>query len=306
MWRLLWGAVALLAVILAVVFVPAGPGGPVPEQALAHIITPTGTPGPPMFHAEIDADARNGNRPCDPLDATAEVGGRHEVAVCITNAPASVGSFSFRLVYDSTVQQCVQGDFPTPEPAVDANPDANLGLTLGGGAPTNPDLGSGSDCGQRWDCSSSGTDPPQCDWYYSTETDAYLSCRGNCGPYTSPVDAGPWPLAAVTFDAALPGVDTLTLADLRIGTYILPSYDFEEIGSCNPVDQVEVPCLSATLFVQAPIGGIAEAPLSEGDVLAGEGTSSMPNALALAALAAGGALLLAAGAWYARRRWRAG
>jgi len=53
----------------------------------------------------------------------------------------------------------------------------------------------------------------------------------------------------------------------------------------------------------APVGGIAEYPQLEPGATSGVGSSSGPNALALAKLASGSALLLAAGAWYTRRRW---
>jgi LPXTG-motif cell wall-anchored protein len=56
----------------------------------------------------------------------------------------------------------------------------------------------------------------------------------------------------------------------------------------------------------APVGGVAELPQLEPAAASSGSGSSGPNALALAGIAAGGALLLAAGAWHARRRRRAG
>jgi hypothetical protein len=316
MSRLLWGTVALLGVTVAVVLVPAAPGGPVPEQALAHIITPTGTPGPPMFHVEIDGDARNGNRPCDPVDVAAAVGGTHEVAVCMTNAPEPVLEFAFDVVYDDTLNQCVDEECGWPSHCLDDNPDANVGETLGSGLPTNPDLGSGSDCGgsgNDWHCAVAGVNLPICDNPYTTEADATLFCVGICGPYTSPVNADPWPLAVVTFDAASPGFDTLTLQDVAIWGESL-----NEIGSCNPVSEVEIPCFGATLDVQewtptptatptrgGAVGGVAEPPDIETAAAASGPGASVAGA---AAAAMGAALLVAAlggGGWYARRRWRA-
>jgi hypothetical protein len=55
----------------------------------------------------------------------------------------------------------------------------------------------------------------------------------------------------------------------------------------------------------AAVGGIAEAPPSDSEALADRHGSSAPDALALVGLAAGGALVIVAGGWYARRRWRA-
>ena len=54
------------------------------------------------------------------------------------------------------------------------------------------------------------------------------------------------------------------------------------------------------------VGGIAEYSPLEPHALAGGHGSSGPNSIALAGFAAGGGLLLASGAWYARRRRRAG
>ena len=59
---------------------------------------------------------------------------------------------------------------------------------------------------------------------------------------------------------------------------------------------------TATCFTAA-VGGIAEFTPLEPDAAAGQPSSSVPGTPLLAGLAAGGALLLAGGAWYARRRW---
>jgi hypothetical protein len=57
--------------------------------------------------------------------------------------------------------------------------------------------------------------------------------------------------------------------------------------------------------ISAPqaVGGIAEYPQLQPDSATAVHHSSTTNAVALAGLAAGGALLLTAGGWYARRRW---
>jgi DMSO/TMAO reductase YedYZ molybdopterin-dependent catalytic subunit len=52
-----------------------------------------------------------------------------------------------------------------------------------------------------------------------------------------------------------------------------------------------------------PVGGIAELPDAEPEAVATEPGSSGLSPLVLAGVAAGGALLLVTGAWYARRRW---
>ena len=284
MSRLLWGAVALLAVTVAVALATAGPDGPVPEQALAHIITPTGTPGAPMVHLEIDADTTNGSGPCNPVDATAEVYGMHKVAVCLTSSLAAPAGFDFDLVYDPALNTCTNESCPTGT-CFDDNPDANLGTTTF----STPDLGTG------WDCSAS---EPVCAKSGQAGR-AFIMCLCvDLGCATLPVGADvSAPIAVVTFNEEAGGVDNLKLEDVA-----LFDENIDSIVQCHGSG----PCYGATLFVQAPIGGIAEAPLTEADVLADERASSVPNSLALAALAALGALLVAAGAWYARRRRRAG
>ncbi|MCJ7490595.1 MAG: hypothetical protein MUP15_00285 [Dehalococcoidia bacterium] len=309
MSRLLWGAVGLLTVTIAVVLVPAGPGGPVPDQALAHIITPTGTPGPPMFHVEIDADAWNGTSPCNPVDTSAEVGigVPNDIAVCLTSAIVpiqptpplpdpnanGVREFGFDVLYDPALNSCVDKNCNKTQPCTeDDMPDLNECTTLGQGVPTNPDIG------VDWRCDGFGPTEPSCAGGVAT-----IFCLTQTGPFPPTGPGVAFPLFAVTFTANAVGVDNLTLAN--VSTYDNP---LAPLGSCNPVlfTEPELPCYGATLFVQAPIGGIAEAPLTEADVLADERASSVPNALAFAAVAAGGALLLAAGAWYARTRRRTG
>ncbi len=60
----------------------------------------------------------------------------------------------------------------------------------------------------------------------------------------------------------------------------------------------------STATPDAPVGGIAEYPQLEPQAASGSHGSSALNAPALAGLAAGAILLLAAGGWYAARRWR--
>jgi hypothetical protein len=53
-----------------------------------------------------------------------------------------------------------------------------------------------------------------------------------------------------------------------------------------------------------PVGGIAELPLAESDSTAGRSSGPNLSILTLVAALAGGSILLAAGGWYSRRRWR--
>jgi len=61
---------------------------------------------------------------------------------------------------------------------------------------------------------------------------------------------------------------------------------------------------SAPVAYSPPVGGIAQAPLPNAEASADDHGSSAPNGVTLAGLGVGGALLLAAGGWYARRWWR--
>jgi hypothetical protein len=62
---------------------------------------------------------------------------------------------------------------------------------------------------------------------------------------------------------------------------------------------------SAPVPYSSAVGGIAEYPQLEPEAVNSTHASPTPGALALAGLATGAAPLLAAGGWYARRRWRA-
>jgi len=79
-------------------------------------------------------------------------------------------------------------------------------------------------------------------------------------------------------------------------------------GSVDPVNNVicgQTTNLSPFAIVQPAlaVGGIAEAPNIEAGAAVGNSPSLLYAALAAAAV---GVVVLAAGGWYARRRWRAG
>jgi len=277
--RRLWGPAVLSAVLLATVLAIARPGGSGTQESLAHIVTPTGTPGAALVHLEIDADTTNGSGPCNPVDTTAEVSGMHKVAVCLTSSPAAPAGFQFEVVYHSTLNSCA--DLTPGGAALDDNPDANAGSTTWGTS-----LGTG------WDCSAS---EPVCAKNAEAGRAFIMCICSDPGCATLPVGANvSAPIAMVTFNAKAVRTDNLKLEDAA-----LVDENIDSIVRCSGSG----PCYGATLFVQAPVGGIAEAPPTEADVLADERASSAPSALALAAVAAGGSLLLAAGAWYARKRY---
>jgi len=235
MSRWLWGPALLSAVLLATVLAIARPGGSGNQESLAHIITPTGTPGAALVHLEIDADATNGSGPCNPVDATAEVevaGDMHKVAVCLTSSPAAPAGFQFEVVYDDTLNSCT--DSNPGGTALDDNPDANVGLTTF----TTPDLGAG------WDCDIVGVDPPACD--KDPETGAgHGRARISCLTVETPtLPAGPGvsaPIAVVAFNAVHGGTDNLKLEDVA-----LFDENIDSIVQCHGSG----PCFGATLDVQ--------------------------------------------------------
>jgi hypothetical protein len=296
---------------VAVILATAGPGGPAPEQALAHIITPTGTPGDPLVHLEIDADATNGTDPCNPMDTTAATDGTHKVAVCLTSSSAAPWAFHFDLVYDDTLNRCPEVECSSGN-CFDDNPDANLGVTTF----TTPDLGTG------WDCSSDAANPPVCDNDEETGPGhgrAFILCDSRGEP-TLPVGADvSSPLAVVTFDVLAGGTDTLSLENVQVydwygvkilgcsgsgpcygasndKTYVSPTPTYTPTPSPTPTP-------TATPTPGGAVGGIAEAPDVESGAAASGPGVSVAGAVTVAM---GAALLVATGAWYARRRRRAG
>jgi hypothetical protein len=98
----------------------------------------------------------------------------------------------------------------------------------------------------------------------------------------------------------------LTAASLRLqtcvaqGTHTMTTVLTREVGGALVFDANVSD--TATCFTAA-VGGIAEFTPLEPDAAAGQPSSSVPSTPLLVGLAVGGALLLAGGAWYARRRW---
>ncbi len=77
-------------------------------------------------------DPTNGSGPCSPVDTTVQhsPGETYTVAVCLTDALASPAAFTFHLLYDDTLNECVPASCaPSDEYCLDSNPDANVGLT---------------------------------------------------------------------------------------------------------------------------------------------------------------------------------
>jgi len=92
---------------------------------------------------------------------------------------------------------------------------------------------------------------------------------------------------------------TLLTCDEASGTHTMTTVLTREVEGSLVFDAT----VSDIVSCRAPIGGVAEFDPLELDVAAGGPGSSAPGTPLLAGLAVGGCLLLAGGAWYARRRW---
>jgi len=194
------------------------------------------------FHAEIDKIA-DGDTFCEPVqDASIEaVGFPHQLAVCVTDAPAPIGAFSVSILYnrdengdviDPPLDTCT--DIANAGTALDDNPDANAGTN------TWPNS-LGDTLGGSWDCSNFGLAYPECE-FGGTDGLAKIACLSLTGPWDlgdDPAEDGA--LAVLNLFAALPGTDNVSLQDVVIG-----DFTGAEIGSCNPDISFPIPCEGAT------------------------------------------------------------
>jgi len=242
MSRRFWGLLASSAVLLAVVLAVVRPGGPSDQKSFAHVIT--ATPGVEVLHLELDMNVTNGNGPCDPVDASAAHGynDTYQVAVCVTGLEKGtpIDWFTFDVIYDDTLNKAPE--VADLAPALDDNPDANAGTTRW---PTNISDGLGSD----WDCLGED-DGPKGDTNLATgpgNGDAFISCgSGTTRTLGDNETAGV--LAVITFTAqGVAATDTLTIAN----AYLVGLYE-NNMGTCNPVHTVEMPCFGGTDIKVAP------------------------------------------------------
>jgi len=183
-----------------------------PDVASAH--KNTGTP-----HLELDVVEDGTGVWCNPVDTTTTVTpGIHKAALCATDLVATVNTFAFELNYDSALNTCTDGDKTST--ALDANPDANVGATVFSGS-----SGAGN-MGTVCDCSSSGSNPPVCDYWPgvppsppawpATERTAFISC-GCTGTQTTPFGAGiSHPLAVVKYNAVGIGTENLSFGTVAV------------------------------------------------------------------------------------------
>jgi hypothetical protein len=191
----------------------------------------------------LDADASNGSGPCSPVDENAQVaeGAEIRVAVCLTNSgEVPLAAYQFRVTYDDRIIRA-------PEVAdagegLDDNPDANAGSTTF----SSPDLGQG------WDCSGSvGAYPEGDDDNEQNGTGVVFS--GGCAsvaPGGKSFTQGP--LAVIRFVAQGGGETRLTPIAASV-----TSDDLNSVGSCEPVGDIAMDCMGATIVVSgAPVPGV--------------------------------------------------
>jgi hypothetical protein len=287
----------LLAVALMMALARFGGGV---EMTSGHSIT--ATPGVPRFHVEIDI-VQDGDTFCEPVTAasTELLGSSYRVAVCVKDPPAAIGTFTIELVYDDTLNQAPElADSGT---GLDDNPDANAGAT------TWPNSNTGDDLGGAWDCSNFGYFWPKGDIDPATGPGhgrAEITCMSLTGPWTLGDNETEGALATVQFKVIGTGADTLHLENVYVA-----DKDGAEIGSCNPAILVPISCFDAIddKIAPAAVGGIAELPGLAGapsqDAGAPAEGSGWPAGAyaAVAGLVAVVAAAIAAGGWYARRRW---
>jgi hypothetical protein len=209
-WGLLVLSVASLALFFAL-FSPWGSGTP-RSSALVN----TG-----HAHIEIDVVQDPGGTWCNPVDTTTNVvSGVHKAAICLTDVTTvSPGAFNIELNYDiaDNLNSCT--DTPNQTiPALDSNPDANVGTTVFSGNTGAGNLGTGCDC------SSGGLAFPTCDYwagfppddFTATERTAYVSCACATSA-TLPIGAAVSSvLAVVTYTANGTGVDSLEFGTVAV------------------------------------------------------------------------------------------
>jgi len=293
--RVLMGAlpVAALVAVAALATVLPRLGGD-PERAAAQEDT--------SIVVSLDMDTTDGG-PCAHIDSSAshDTGDSYDVAICVEGLYEGfpIGLFALDVLYDDTLNRA-------PEVAdvgkgFDDNPDANLGTTRW---PTNTSEGLGTDVG--WDCSATGLAYPRGDWNAATGPGngaAFITCDSLNGPYTMGDDETSGVIAVISFIANYGGTDTLTIASGLMG-YTNAS----EMGSCNPSLSFEMACNGGTDNKSVGgVGGSVKLPpaaiAAEASAAADGPGSSTPNGIVWAGAMAGGILLLAAGGWYARRRY---
>ena len=236
------------AALLAVFGLPYGASNP---EAFAHLYTHPVTTN--QTHLHIDADITNGNRACDPIDATATVavGTVHKVGVCLeTYVPNSINSFQLTVYSNGDPSDNVPPvlnlatELADPKPSVNDNPDANDGA----GADK---LGTGWDCTGMDMALPVGDDPAT-----PTVNDAFIVCNANLGNPVQTLALDPGLLATIEYTAQAPGVDNVSFgpADAANSTNAMfprPGGKAARCGTGVPADQIG--CFGATITKEADL-----------------------------------------------------
>jgi len=185
------------------------------------------TAAQPLFRMFVDANTGDGICDLPPdSDLTVPHPTSFNVAVCVQDPPAALGSFAVEVVYDD-------GIIRAPEVAnsgtgLDDNPNANQ-AALGGG----------------WDCSGFGLAYPTGDVDPASGAGAgraKMNCLSLVGPWTFTSTGS---VALVSFNTQGPsGTSSLTLTNALLGDVAAA-----EIGGCNPVVAVPMPCVDGSVTV---------------------------------------------------------
>jgi hypothetical protein len=215
--------------------------GGIDYSAYAHVNWER-TPGTPTTHLELDLVQDAGGTWCNPVDPVADkvVLSTYNVAVCLSSATASPGAFQLQLGYNTTLNRCIPvsgGSF------LDQNPDANVGSTVFAGM----DVG---DLGTGWNCNLGDVAPPDCG---ASTGNAFLQCSSS-GTAALPVGAARSnPIAVVSFQALVGGVDNLTLRNVEVDDFGLNPYI-----TCFPTDPT---CIGATDNKVTPLPEPTDTPV---------------------------------------------
>ena len=253
----------------------------------------------------LDMDAWDGG-PCADIDATADhdCGSTYKVGLCVSglyNDPdLAIGSFSFDVLYDDTLNTAPE--VTDVAPALDDNPDAN-----------ENEYGDG--LGVAWACDNEGYAYPKGDKDPVTgpgHGDAFIGCGSNTGPYTMGDNETAGVIAVIEFQAKAGNTDQTDNLVIKTTSYLADPHT-NKMGQCDPTKPLPIECAGGTDNKRGcgpggdgAVGGVAELdPFAATAAPVGRNASA-PMARDLAAVAAGGALLVMTGAWYARRRRRAG
>ena len=221
--------------------------------AVAMLLAGRFTADGPTAHAapvpqwSIDADPFNGAHPCDPVDATKSiaVGTDFRVAICLENQPLAPSAFLARVLWSDAIDSgpeckdtgpltCVT--YPNnAAPAIDDNPDANVGVN-------NWPNAAGQILGFDWDCTGFGAKFPT-----GTESPgtSVITCNASVVDGTITM-ASTGAVALLTLHADSAGVEDITFD----GTTVATDTNGSDMMACS--DPATTPCVKATITKVVP------------------------------------------------------